>query len=35
MANEQDKDNDMQENTKDKSRKSAIITFSNSYGRYR
>ena len=26
MANEQDKDNDMQENKKDKSRKSAIIT---------
>ena len=26
MANEQDKDNDMQENKKDKSRKSAILT---------
>lgn len=26
MANEQDKDDDMQENKKDKSRKSAIIT---------
>ena len=33
MANEQDKDNDMQENKKDKSRKSAILTGVSAGGR--